>query len=264
MNRSELESKHLAELHALAAEADIPRFRMLSRSELIEKLADGGSAAGSSGAPDAGGRARRGGQRRRRPREERPRERRERKGPDRKEAAEPKQQPAAPEAPPPSRGRRRRRRRFGRRRRREVRLEQLLLPPAPGRQAVVYADTREACTALLRNAAAELAKASRGPDPVAVLVDPSPEELADWRRDAPQAEIVAAGQARHVEDAVSQAANRAQAGEDVIVLIDSLSRFAESYGDAEAAQQVFDTGRQAGPASGGGSLTVVAALEPSG
>jgi transcription termination factor Rho len=257
VNRSELESKHLAELHTLAAEADIPRYRMLSKAELIERLADGGAAEGA-----ASGRSRRGGQRRRRPREERPRERRERKPAERPEPAEPAPQAEAPPATAPPRGRRRRRRRFGRRRR-EVSLVQLLLPAAPGRQAVVYADTREACTALLRGAAAELAKASRGPDPIAVLVDPSPEELAEWRRDAPQAEIVAAGQARHVEDAVAQAASRSQAGEDVIVLIDSLSRFAESYADADAAQEIFDAGRQAASA-GGGSLTIVAALEPSG
>src|SRR3954452_11804568 len=41
MNKTELESKHLAELHSLAAEADVPRYRMLRREELIEKLSDG-------------------------------------------------------------------------------------------------------------------------------------------------------------------------------------------------------------------------------
>lgn len=41
MTKAELESKHLAELHALAAEAGLPRYRMLPRSELIEKLASG-------------------------------------------------------------------------------------------------------------------------------------------------------------------------------------------------------------------------------
>src|SRR5262245_10087463 len=45
MNKTELESKHLAELHALAAAANVPRYRMLPRAELIEKLSggDGGS-----------------------------------------------------------------------------------------------------------------------------------------------------------------------------------------------------------------------------
>ena len=36
--KAELESKHLAELHALAAERGVARYRMLSRAELIEAL----------------------------------------------------------------------------------------------------------------------------------------------------------------------------------------------------------------------------------
>ena len=39
MTKAELESKHLAELHALAAEAGVSGYRMLPRAELVEKLA---------------------------------------------------------------------------------------------------------------------------------------------------------------------------------------------------------------------------------
>src|SRR6185436_12957671 len=111
-----------------------------------------------------------------------------------------------------------------------------------------------------RGLAADLSADAKGPDPVALLIDPSPEELADWRRDAPQAEIVAAGQPRHASDALAQAAARAGRGEDVFLLIDSLTRLAEATGDADSAKEFFDAGRVQG-ASGGGSLTVVAALE---
>ena len=41
MNKAELDSKHIAELHALAAEAGVPKYRMLRREQLIEALADG-------------------------------------------------------------------------------------------------------------------------------------------------------------------------------------------------------------------------------
>ena len=141
-------------------------------------------------------------------------------------------------------------------------LQDLLLPAVSGRQAIVYAESREGCTELLRGLAAELSGNSNGgPDPIALLIDPSPEELAEWRREAPQAEIVAAGQARHADDALAQAARRAADGEDVILLIDSLSRFTESYGDVDGAKQLFDAGREA--ATGSGSLTVVAAVERS-
>jgi transcription termination factor Rho len=260
MTKAELESKHIAELHALAAEAGVPRYRTLRREELVEKLLDGKP-------------ARRG----REPRDERPkrerppsRRRRERPAADRPPRERPRKEevaaaePAAPEPAPepepaaaapaeaaPARPRRRRRRRFGRKSK-GLSVHDLLLPP-PGRQALVYGESRAACTALLRELAGELAGASKGPDPIALLVDPTPEELADWRREAPDAEIVAAGKTRHASDALAQAVRRAEAGEDVILLVDSLSRL----DDADAAKQIFDGGL----AQANGSLTVVAALE---
>jgi hypothetical protein len=271
MTKTELESKHLSELHALAAEAGIDRYRMLPRAELIDRLAggEGGEAAagGESLPARSGERPKR--QRRRRSGAKKPAAGAEEKTED--EEPEPAaSEPAAVQPPPPpresaagadpARPKRRRRRRFGRRKDEGVSLTSLLLPPEPGRQTVLCAETREACTALLRGVAADLAGASKGPDPIALLIDPSPEELAEWKREAPQAEIVAAGQARHADDALAAAANRASGGEDVILLIDSLNRLGEAHGDSEAAKQFFDSGRVQG-GSGGGSLTVVAALE---
>lgn len=275
MTKTELESKHLSELHALAAEAGVPKYRMLSRGELVEALSDGGSeskSGGSDRAPASSGQ-----------RERPPRRRRSGAGADRdrrpsgreprgeqRPAAEAKPEPPAPAAPAPPAAaaqsessapprRRRRRRRFGRRKD-GVTIQDLLLPPEAGRQAILCAETREACTDLLRGIAADLAADSKGPDPVILLIDPSPEELADWKREAPQAEIVAAGQARHASDALAQATARAGKGEDVMLLVDSLTRLAEAYGDPDSAKEFFDAGRVQG-ATGNGSLTVVAALE---
>ncbi|HEX9967436.1 MAG TPA: Rho termination factor N-terminal domain-containing protein [Solirubrobacterales bacterium] len=276
MTKTELESKHLGELHSLAAEAGIERYRMLPRAELIERLADGNGAAAEPKPRGERVRTERGGERSAGERPKRQRRRRkprsEREGGEEQRVEErdsrPKPEPSTAPAttprattPPPAVGRpkRKRRRRWGRRGgSKGVRVNDLLLPAAPGRQAIVYAESREACTALLRGLAAELAAASDGADPIALLIDPAPEELADWRREAPQAEIVAAGQARHADDAIAQAARRAGDGEDVIVLIDSLTRFAEAYGDGEEAKRLFDAGREA---TGSGTLTVVAAVE---
>jgi hypothetical protein len=324
VDKSELESKHLSELHTLAAEAGVERYRMLPRAELIAKLADGGEAEERPEAKPKG--ERRGGdsqRRRQRDRGRKPRESRQERGESRggdressrggdressrgsgrgggresgrggdresgrgsergresgrerepsgerqpageeprreakPEPAQPRPQAAAGEAAASERPKRKRRRRRWGRRRKGVRVHDLLLPAAPGRQAIVYAESRATCTTLLREVAAELAGASDGPDPIALLVDPSPEELADWRREAPQAEIVAAGRAHHAEDAIAQARARAGAGEDVIVLVDSLSRFAETFAGPEEARELLD----AGLGSGGGSLTVVAAVE---
>jgi hypothetical protein len=288
MTKTELESKHLADLHQLAAAAGVERYRMLTRAELIERLGDGDGgdsapSAGSNGDKEPGERPR---SRRRRSgsgsgsksgggREREARvdvEDEEEKAPPRRERPSRKAAPASKAAEEPAdekdsdeddegdrpRRRRRRRRPFGRRRE-GISLQDLLLPAESGRQAVLLAETREGATDLLRSVAADLA-GSDGPDPVALLIDPSPEELADWKREAPQAELVSAGQARHANDALASAQRRASEGEDVILLIDSLTRFTETWGDTDAAKELFDAGR-AKKASGKGSLTVVVALE---
>ncbi|HET8862026.1 MAG TPA: Rho termination factor N-terminal domain-containing protein [Solirubrobacterales bacterium] len=268
MNKSELESKHLAELHELAADAGVERYRMLSRGELIEKLSVGGR---GGNAPKPKGERRsdsgRGRQRDRKPRESRQREPRGDREPRSRESEpkaerEPKPKPAVTPAATPSPAsasrpkRKRRRRRWGRRPK-GIRIHDLLLPGSAGRQAIVYAESRAGCTALLREVAAELSEASKGPDPIALLVDPTPEELADWKREAPHAEIVSAGKAKHADDALAQARARAEGGEEVIVLIDSLSRFAEEFAGADEARELFD----AGLGTATGTLTVVAAVE---
>lgn len=281
MNKAELEKKPLSDLHLLAAEAGVDKYRMLTKAELVEQLAEGNGAAAaaseerprrrrrsrSTGSPAVSEEIEKGSakgdEKPRQPRQRRERRDRPEKAPEREPAPEPVAEPAptadtaASEAPRP---RRRRRRRFGRRGKQGVTLQGLLLPPEAGRQALVFAETREGCTALLRSVAADLAGDSKGPDPVALLIDPSPEELADWKRDAPQAEIVSAGQPHHASDALAQAQSRAGKGEDVILLVDSLTRLGEAYGDAEAAKEFFDAGRGS---TGSGSLTVVAALERS-
>jgi Rho termination factor, N-terminal domain len=297
MNKAELESKHLSELHALAAEAGVESYRMLPRAELIDKLADGGGGGSRSGGGGGGGRAResRGGQRQSRGgrgrqsrggrdrqageggerqsrggRGRQPRvgdERRSGGGGGRQDGgrdAGDRERPESPQGQPAPGGeggaakpRRRRRRRF-RKGGKSVRAGELILA-APGGQSIVYGESRQSCTALLRELASELA-GGRGPDPIALLIDPGPEELADWKREAPKAEIVSAGQDRHAADALAQAARRAEAGEAVVLLIDSVSRLAESFG-SNVAKDLLADGRAAG---GSGTLTVVAAVERAG
>jgi transcription termination factor Rho len=264
MTKTELEQKHLSDLHLLASEAGIEKYRLLTKGELVERLAEGngdGAEKQAKERPERPPRRRRSGAREAREPRDRPEKAPER---EREPAPVAKEEPSGPAestepAAEPSRPRRRRRRRFGRRKQ-GVTLQTLLLPPEAGRQTLVFAETREGCTTLLRSVAADLAADSKGPDPVALLIDPSPEELADWKREAPQAEIVSAGQPRHASDALAQAAARAGKGEDVILLVDSLTRLGEATGEAEAAKEFFDAGREQGSAEGG-SLTVVAALE---
>jgi ribonuclease E len=249
MTKTELESKHLSDLHQLAADAGVERYRMLTRAELIERLGDGNGgsgSAGSSGGPSRGRSSGASGGDEERPRRARRRrsgggggrEREERSDVDEEEEKPParggrsrKPAPADEQREEPSKDsgkgsagddeegsrpkRRRRRRRFGRRRE-GLSIQDLLLPAESGRQVVVLADSSEAATELLRGVAADLASSSDGPDPVALLIDPSPEELADWKREAPQAELVSAAQARHTSDALAAAQRRAGEGEGAL------------------------------------------------
>jgi hypothetical protein len=41
MNKAELEKKPLSDLHTLAAEAGVPKYRLLTKAELVEQLAEG-------------------------------------------------------------------------------------------------------------------------------------------------------------------------------------------------------------------------------
>jgi hypothetical protein len=112
MNKAELDSKHIAELHELAAEAGVERYRMLTRAELVEELAG----AGAKAAPKPKGGRRGGGEPGRdRKRERKPRERRE---PKEEPAPAPQPKAAEPAAEPERPKRKRRRRRWGRRRKR--------------------------------------------------------------------------------------------------------------------------------------------------
>jgi len=124
MNKTELESKHIAELHELAAEAGVERYRMLSRAELIDELAGGDGKAEPKpkserrGGGEAGGRRKR----ERKPRERKPQEpkqeRQSRKEQEPKRERQPKAAEPAPEPQSESEQpkRKRRRRRWGRRR----------------------------------------------------------------------------------------------------------------------------------------------------
>ena len=85
-------------------------------------------------------------------------------------------------------------------------------------------------------------------------------------RRCPSAEIVAAtadqeprDQVRAAELAIGHAKRRAEAGDDVVVIVDSLSRLALGYRDPNRVKRLFGAGRELGE-EGSGSLTVIATV----
>jgi transcription termination factor Rho len=144
-----------------------------------------------------------------------------------------------------------------------LRAIDLLVPLARGQRVLVNASRGAGRTTLLRALAAELS-AVEDLDVVVVLVDERPEERSEWEKAVPDAELAIAGaelrpgeQLRIVELAVARAKRRAEAGGDVALLIDSLSRLAVAADDPGAAKPIFAAGRETAEEDAG-SLTVIA------
>ena len=145
-----------------------------------------------------------------------------------------------------------------------VRTVDLLGPLAFGQRVLVLAQPRSGRTTLLRALGSAIAETDAH---LCVLVaDERPEEVPQWEQALPQAEIFAATadeepreQVREAELAMGHAKRLAEAGGDVVVLIDSLSRLALGYRDPARVKRIFGVGRQLGE-EGSGSLTVIATV----
>ncbi len=145
-----------------------------------------------------------------------------------------------------------------------VRAVDLLGPLAFGQRVLVLAQPRSGRTTLLRALGAAIADA--GAHLCVLLADERPEEVPQWEKALPQAEIFAAtadqeprDQIRAAELAMGHAKRLAESGEDVVVLIDSLSRLALGYRDPARVKRIFGAGRELDE-EGSGSLTVIATV----
>ncbi len=145
-----------------------------------------------------------------------------------------------------------------------ARAVDLLAPLALGQRVLVLAEPRSGRTTLPRAVGSAL---SGGEARLRVmLADERPEEVTEWKQALPDAEIVAApadqepsDQVRAAELAIGNAKRRAEAGEDVVVIIDSLSRLALGYRDPNRVKRLFGAGRELAE-DGSGSLTVIATV----
>jgi transcription termination factor Rho len=145
-----------------------------------------------------------------------------------------------------------------------VRAVDLLGPLAFGQRVLVLAEPRSGRSTLLRALGSSIAEA--GAHVCVLLADERPEEVTQWERALPQAEIFAATadqepreQVRAAELAMGNAKRLAEGGEDVVVLMDSLSRLALGYRDPARVKRLFGAGRELDE-NGGGSLTVIATV----
>jgi transcription termination factor Rho len=139
----------------------------------------------------------------------------------------------------------------------------LLMPLARGQRVLVDARPGSGRTTLLRALAGAIAR-SADIELVVLLIDERPEEVAAWRQAAPGADLAVATaemrsgeQLRLVELAFGRASRKAEAGADVVLLVDSISRIAVAADDPGRVKPIFGAGRETED-EGVGSLTVVA------
>ena len=144
-----------------------------------------------------------------------------------------------------------------------------------GQRALVHGPRGAGATTLLREVAQALASAD--PVVIAAVVDARPEELADWEVEgvelyATTAEHAPVDQVRAAELALERAKRLTEAGNDVVLLLDSITRLARAHGRAEGtASRGGDGGGEdaavqgakrmfaAARATQAGSLTILAA-----
>jgi transcription termination factor Rho len=147
-----------------------------------------------------------------------------------------------------------------------VRAVDLLAPLAFGQRVLVICAPRSGRTTLLRDLVRAISAAEDAPGVIVLLVDERPEEVTEWKRHAEGVEIAAApadldaeDQVRHAELALARAKRRAESGEDVVVIVDSLTRLGVAYRDPIAVKPVFGAGREL-EEDGSGSLTMIATV----
>lgn len=145
-----------------------------------------------------------------------------------------------------------------------ARAVDLLAPLAFGQRVLVEAQPRSGRTSFLRALAKAIAKGSEDADVTVLLVDERPEEVTAWTREVPEVEVAAAPadlgaheQVRVAERALAKVKRQAEAGNDVVIIVDSLTRLGSAYGEPGAVKPFFGLGREL-EEEGSGSITVIA------
>ncbi|MFM1832780.1 MAG: hypothetical protein RLZZ461_1096 [Planctomycetota bacterium] len=160
------------------------------------------------------------------------------------------------------------------------RLIDLFCPIGYGTRGLVVAPPKAGKTILLQQIAAGIKHNHPDVDVVALLIDERPEEVTDFRRNVP-AEVLASSNDMDVDThcrlgmlAIERAKRKLEAGRDVVVLLDSLTRLGRAFNNSrsfrqsgrtmsggldsralEIPKQLFGSARRA---EEGGSLTIIA------
>ena len=163
-----------------------------------------------------------------------------------------------------------------------MRVMDLMAPIGKGQRGIIVSPPRAGKTILLHKMANAIAENHPEVTIIVLLIDERPEEVTEMIASTTRAEVVSStfdeGAARHVQvsDMVLEKAKRlVEHGKDVVILLDSLTRFARAHNtvapqsgkilsggvDASALhkpKRFFGSARAIPASSGGGSLTIIA------
>jgi len=148
-----------------------------------------------------------------------------------------------------------------------ARAADLLAPLGFGQRVLVEASPRSGRTTLLKSLTkAIVAGSEEGPEVIVLLVDERPEEVTAWTREVTGAAIEAAPadlganeQVKVAERVLAKVRRQAEAGDDVVLVVDSLTRLGTAYGEAGSIKPFFGSGRELEEESAG-SVTVIATV----
>ena len=160
-----------------------------------------------------------------------------------------------------------------------TRIMDLMTPLGMGQRGLIVAPPRTGKTTLLHHIADAVVKNHPEMKLIILLVDERPEEVTDFRRSCPQAELMASSNDSDIKShtriaqlAVERAKRLVEAGKDVFILLDSITRTARAFNNAmggggrtmsggidaramETPRKLFSAARNTEEA---GSLTIVA------
>jgi transcription termination factor Rho len=140
-----------------------------------------------------------------------------------------------------------------------TRIIDLISPVGRGQRGLIVSPPRSGKTTILQHMAEAVIKNHSGVKVMVLLVDERPEEVTELRRALPEAELYASSNdmevkmhCRIAQMAVERAKRLVEAGDDVFMLMDSITRLARAFNNAS----------QKGGPTGTGGLTVRALEMP--
>jgi transcription termination factor Rho len=160
-----------------------------------------------------------------------------------------------------------------------TRIMDLMTPLGMGQRGLIVAPPRTGKTTLLHHIADAVVKNHPDMKLIILLVDERPEEVTDFKRSHPKAEIIASSNDSDIKShtriaqlAIERAKRLVEAGENVFILLDSITRTARAFNNAlsgggrtmsggidaramEIPRKIFAAARNTEEA---GSLTIVA------